>query len=179
MNPLTLEENVSMVARRRASRPNVPERRETHLSWSAPGRKLAMHAGTLLNRSAMKPLVFDGDLDPRPATVNVANIDAKLADTKSKDGHNPVQYARPRRRSRAHPRGRPTTLWSAIDHQDQELIEEECGRTEESSKEPITTLITHHLAISRTEESSEMPITTLTTHHLAISRTEKSSEAPT
>jgi len=33
-------------------------------------------------------------------------------------------------------RGRPTILWSAIDHQDQELMEKECAEPEQSSAEP-------------------------------------------
>jgi hypothetical protein len=102
----TLEENVSRVERRRASRPKVPERPGTHISWSAPGRKVSMHATPLADRPAMQPLVFDRNLNPRLATVSVANDD-----TKPEDGHNPAQPACPRRdrtaKGRAAYPGRP------------------------------------------------------------------------
>jgi hypothetical protein len=45
---------------------------------------------TLADRPAMEPLVFDGNLHPRPATVSVAN-----ADTKPMDGHTPAPPANP------------------------------------------------------------------------------------
>ncbi len=49
-------------------------------------------------------------------------------------------------------RGPLTTLWSALDHEYAELMQEEAAEPEESPQEPITTL------------------TTLTTHFFAISR---------
>src|SRR5271156_7122929 len=51
--------------------------------------------GTLADRPAMEPLVFDLTL----ATVSVANADTKPANTKPSDGHNPAQPAYPRRDS--------------------------------------------------------------------------------
>jgi hypothetical protein len=46
-------------------------------------------------------------------------------------------------------RGRPTALWSAVDHEYEELLEEETAEPKESSKEPAYHAYQALLAISQ------------------------------
>jgi len=70
---------MSQVERRRASRPNNtgPPRDPNLVECARTQGRDTCKQGTLADLPAMEPLVFDGNLHPRLATVSVANDDTK------------------------------------------------------------------------------------------------------